>query len=127
LGYLASHEAFPKARAVAARALELDPELAQAHATLGWAGWAYDWDWVAAERRLLDAEALSPNDAMARYCHALMLAALGRFEDAHLNQRLALDPLSLLITERACASRCSPLRTAMSAFRFLRWIPDSSG
>jgi TolB-like protein/Flp pilus assembly protein TadD len=99
LGYLAPEDAFPKAKAAAAKALDLDPTLAEAHATLGWAGWAYDWDWLAAENCFRRAEELSPNDAMVRFWHALMLAALGHFEEAHVEIQRAwyLDPLSLVI------------------------------
>jgi TolB-like protein/Tfp pilus assembly protein PilF len=99
VSYLAPGDAFPKAKAAAARALELDPTLAEAHATLGWAGWAYDWDWPTAEARFDRAEELSPSDGMARFWHAMMLAALGRFEEALVEIQRAwdLDPLSLAI------------------------------
>ena len=99
VSYLAPGDAFPQAKAAAAKALELDPTLAEAHATLGWAGWAYDWDWPTAEARFHRAEELSPSDGMARFWHAMMLAALGRFEEALVEIQRAwdLDPLSLAI------------------------------
>jgi Flp pilus assembly protein TadD len=99
VSYLAPEDAFPKAKAAAAKALELNPALGEAHATLGWASWAYDWDWLAAEDCFHRAEELSPNDGMARFWHAMMLAALGRFEEALVEIQRAwnLDPLSLAI------------------------------
>jgi len=99
VGYLAPEDAFPKAKAAAAKALELDPALAEAHATLGWTGWAYDWDWLAAEDCFHRAKELSPSDGMARFWYAMMLAALGRFEEALVEIQRAwdLDPLSLAI------------------------------
>jgi serine/threonine-protein kinase len=99
VSYLAPGDAFPKAKAAAGRALELDPALAEAHAVLGWASWAYDWDWLATEDCFRRAEALSPNDGMGRFWHAMMLAGLGRFEEALVQIQRAwdLDPLSLVI------------------------------
>jgi TolB-like protein/tetratricopeptide (TPR) repeat protein len=99
VSYLAPAEAFPNARAAAAKALDLDPSLAEAHATLGWVGWAYEWDWCAAEARFHRAEELSPSYGIVRYWHAIMLAALGRFDEALAEIQLAwdLDPLSLAI------------------------------
>ncbi|MGH9852041.1 MAG: winged helix-turn-helix domain-containing protein, partial [Blastocatellia bacterium] len=43
-------EAFPKARAAAVKALEIDDTLAEARASLGWTKWVYDWDWPGSER-----------------------------------------------------------------------------
>ncbi len=99
LGYLPPREAFPKAKTAANRALALDPAFAPALAALGWVNWAYEWDWLAAERHLTRAEELSPNDAMARFWHALLLAALGRFDAAliQIDRAWDLDPLSLVI------------------------------
>ena len=73
--------------------------LAEAHGTLGWVSWAYDWEWLASERHFLRAEELSPADGMIRFWHAMLLAALGRFDDAHAEIERAwdLDPLSLVI------------------------------
>ncbi len=50
LTYLSPVETFPKAKAAATRALEIDETLADAHATLAYATWYYDWDWTTAER-----------------------------------------------------------------------------
>jgi serine/threonine-protein kinase len=45
-------EAFPKAKAAARRALELDPNLAEAHTSLAFVEFGYDWNWAEAEQRL---------------------------------------------------------------------------
>ncbi len=99
LGYLAPHSAFPKAKAAARKALELDPTLAEAHAALGWATWVYDWDWVEAESCFLRAEELSPSCALARFWHAMLLAAMARFDEAYaeIERAWELDPLSLVV------------------------------
>lgn len=47
-----SHEAFPRAKEAALRALAIDSSLAEAHAALALIRWNYDWDWAGAERDL---------------------------------------------------------------------------
>src|SRR5262249_6931649 len=49
-GGLAPRDAFPKAKAAALRALELDESLAEAHASLGFVATLYDWEWTVAEK-----------------------------------------------------------------------------
>jgi len=53
-------EAFPKAKATAEKALELDQNCGEAHAALGWAATGYDWDWGTAEREFRRAVELKP-------------------------------------------------------------------
>ena len=53
-------EAFPRAKAAALRALEIDPNLAEAHTALGTVSWGYDWDWLTAEREFKKALELNP-------------------------------------------------------------------
>lgn len=50
-GYMAPHDGFPRARAAALRALELDSRLADAHATVGLERMFYGWDWSPLKRR----------------------------------------------------------------------------
>jgi tetratricopeptide (TPR) repeat protein len=78
------------------KALELDDELAEAHAILGFISLSYDWDWPAAERQCKRAIELNPNCAEAHYPYACYLSALGRHEEAVAEARRALDldPLS---------------------------------
>ena len=104
LGYY-SHRApsrvYPRAKAAAARALEIDPSLAEAHASLGYAMLFYDRDWLAAERHFQTAISLNPNYASAHQWHGWYLLAMGRFDDtlAAMNRASELDPLSLIIND----------------------------
>lgn len=88
--------AFPKARAAALRALELDPAAAEARATLGVVRYQYDWDWVQAEQEFRSAIALNSSYATARQWYAEYLSYAQRFEEAEAEIAFArvLDPLS---------------------------------
>jgi TolB-like protein/DNA-binding winged helix-turn-helix (wHTH) protein/Tfp pilus assembly protein PilF len=98
-GITPPNDAMPKARAAATKALEIDPEQAEAHASLGLVLWEYDWKRNDAERELRRAIELSPGYATAHQWLAEMLAEQGRAEEAwHEIQRAQeLDPLSLAI------------------------------
>lgn len=95
---IASRELLPKSKAAALRALELDPDLAEAHTALGWVEFFFDWDWNAAENEFRKALELSPNNADARRGLAHLFSNLGRGDEAIAEGRRAreLDPLSLL-------------------------------
>jgi serine/threonine protein kinase/Flp pilus assembly protein TadD len=97
--YVATREAFPRAKAAATRALDLDATLAEAHTSLIFAGLYYDWDWLAAEREYKRAIELNPNYATAHQWYALSLPPRGRLEEAIVEMKRAqeLDPLSLSI------------------------------
>jgi TolB-like protein len=99
MGYLAPRKVFPKALAAVRRALDLDPMLAEAHALVGWASWAYDWDWKRSESCFHRAEELAPSCGLARQYHAFLLTILGRFDEAieEIDYASRLDPLSLVI------------------------------
>lgn len=92
-------EGYPRAKAAVLKALELDPELAEAHASLAHLHMRYDWDWAAAGREFLRALALNPNYAVARHWHAIYLTIMGRHDEALAEGRAAqrLDPLSPVI------------------------------
>jgi DNA-binding winged helix-turn-helix (wHTH) protein/Tfp pilus assembly protein PilF len=92
-----------EAKRAATRALELDPKLGEAHASLGFSTFLYDWDFPEAERRFKRAIELKPNYAEAHHWYAIYLANMGRHEDAiHEAQRAQeLDPLSLLMNQTA--------------------------
>lgn len=75
-------EAMPKAAAAAARALEIDSRLPEAHAALAVVKHHYDWDWVGAEEAYRRALALNPDYPGARLRYAWLLLALSRWEDA---------------------------------------------
>jgi tetratricopeptide (TPR) repeat protein len=75
-------EVMPKAKAAAAKALELDGGLAEAHISLAYASFTYDWDWTAAERHFRQALAVSPSDVWNHAFYPLYLSSLGRFKEA---------------------------------------------
>jgi adenylate cyclase len=92
--YLSVREVMPKARALAARALELDPDSSLAHAALGNIAMQFDHDWPRAETEFRTAIRLNPNNARARRFYGLLLIALERFEEAKEEYRNAIrvDP-----------------------------------
>jgi len=98
-GGLAPHDAFPKARAAAERALELDESLAEAHNSLAWTKLVYDWDWGGAEQSFRRALELNPRYAMAHAWYAMHLTWTGQLDAGlrHADQAQQLDPLSLII------------------------------
>ena len=81
------------------KAVELDDQLGEAQASLGFYYFLYDWDFAAAERQFERALELSPNYAAAHHWYAIYLANLGRHVEADQQARRAveLDPLSLLM------------------------------
>jgi tetratricopeptide (TPR) repeat protein len=97
--YIAPTEAFPRAKAAAARALELDPTLAEPHTSLAYAELYYDWNWPGAEEEFKRAIRANPNYATAHHWYSVYLTAMGRHEEAYAEIRRAqeLDPLSLAI------------------------------
>ena len=92
-------ETFPLGKAAAKRALELDPNLAQARAPLAYALFYYDWNWPEAQREMLRCLAEAPSDATAHNYYGSFLTALGRFDEAMAHWRRAqeLDPLAAVL------------------------------
>ncbi|MGN6186543.1 MAG: winged helix-turn-helix domain-containing protein [Thermoanaerobaculia bacterium] len=86
----------PKAEAAARRALELDGELAEAHASMGAIHEIFDWKWERAQEEYLTALRLNPAYVTARQWYALALAHRGRIADALAQIKVAsdADPLS---------------------------------
>lgn len=97
--FAAADDAFPRALAAAARALEIHPELGEALAVRAYVELHYDRDWPAAERDFLRAIELEPNLAVTRLWYVNLLIASGRFAecDEHIRRALELDPLSLIL------------------------------
>ena len=87
----------PKAEAAALKALELDETLAEAHASLGFVGFSYDWDWPAAEREFKKAIDLNPGYVTTYHWYAAYLMTVGRATEgmAMAQRGLELDPLSM--------------------------------
>ena len=96
---LPTKETFPRAKAAAEKALSIDDQLAEAHTSLAYAIHTYEWDWPAAERAYRRAIELNPNYATAHQWYAEFLTAMGRFDEAEREGRLALalDPMSPII------------------------------
>jgi TolB-like protein/DNA-binding SARP family transcriptional activator/Tfp pilus assembly protein PilF len=91
---------FPLAREAAERALELDPDLPEAHAALGNVLFNYDWDLPAAEARYRRAIRSHPGYGMARHWLSLLLTAAGRPDEAlqEIYDALEMDPRSPVLT-----------------------------
>jgi TolB-like protein/DNA-binding winged helix-turn-helix (wHTH) protein len=96
-GFLSPKEAFPKAKEAAIKALELDPSLAEAHASIASVKFFNDWDWSGAVNEIRQAIALNPNNASAHRRYAEYLAAVGRFDEAlkEMERGRDLDPFSI--------------------------------
>ena len=86
-------------RIVAEKALSIDETLAEAHAALGWIKFAYDWDWLGAERSFKQAIKLNPRYATAYNWYAALLSIINRHEEAIRFMTLAqeYDPGSAII------------------------------
>jgi tetratricopeptide (TPR) repeat protein len=97
-GFAAPRNAFPKAKAAALKALEIDPALSEAHASLAYANFYYDWDWLGAGREFKRSIELNPSYATAHTFYANYLMAVGRHQEAlaELEKAQELDPLSLI-------------------------------
>ena len=96
VGALDPEQAYPKAKAAVARALALDPDLAEAHCTAAFGKFVYEFDWPGAEAEFKRALELSPSNSDTYDLYGRMCSALGRFEEAIALQRRAhdLDPLA---------------------------------
>jgi len=88
-------EATAKARAAAAKALQLDDSLAEAHTSLGMIKLSYDWDWAGAEQEFKRAMELNPGYPLAYIMYGQYLTIIGRQADAlpYFEKAHRLDPL----------------------------------
>ncbi len=92
-------EAFPKAKAAAIQALELDNTLGEAHNSLAFVLDGFDWDLSSGGKEFQRAIELNPGYATAHHWYAWHLSLVGRFDEAIVEMKKAenLDPLSLII------------------------------
>jgi tetratricopeptide (TPR) repeat protein len=91
-------DAMPSARRAATKAIELDPNLAEAHASLADVLLHFDRDWQAADREYRRAIQCNPDYALGYHWYANLLAARGQHEAAHIAimHALEIDPISII-------------------------------
>ncbi|HRJ89622.1 MAG TPA: tetratricopeptide repeat protein, partial [Pyrinomonadaceae bacterium] len=101
-GNFRPNEYMPQAKQAALKALEIDPNLAEAHASLGEAIFYYDYDWAGAEKAFKRAIELNPKYATARQWYGELLSLGGRQDEAirEMSKALELDPFSMIINRQ---------------------------
>lgn len=115
-GVLPPDSAFPLARRSAERALQMAPQLGEAHAALGSVLYQYDRDFDAADRAYRRAIELKPHYAEAHHWYSLFLLASGREEEAAVRVQRAIELDSL-----------SPvMRTSLARHQYFRGDPASA-
>ncbi len=99
LSVLPPQEAYPKSKAAAARAIQLDETVSLAHSALGWVTMFYDRDWAGAEREFKRAIEINPSNADAHQGHAFYFVVREQFDQAlaEIQRAREFDPLSLII------------------------------
>jgi TolB-like protein/DNA-binding winged helix-turn-helix (wHTH) protein len=97
-GFMSPAEVLPKAYAAAQKAVEIDPQSAEAHASLALV-LDHQWDWLRAELEFKRALALNPQYANAHHWYGDYLSIQGRHDEAlvEAERALELDPLNLMI------------------------------
>jgi serine/threonine-protein kinase len=93
----------PQAKQAALKALELDPNLAEAHVSLGRVLFDYEYDFAGAEKLYKRAIELDPNYATAHQWYALLLVSSGRNDEGvrETTKAIDLDPFSMVINRSA--------------------------
>ncbi|HSY65144.1 MAG TPA: protein kinase [Terriglobales bacterium] len=99
-GRMAPSVAAPRTKQALTKALEIDQDLAEAHASLGLMKQSFEWDWVGAEKEYRRATELNSNYPTAHHWYGLFLCEMKRNDEAVREGRLAqtLDPLSPIIS-----------------------------
>jgi eukaryotic-like serine/threonine-protein kinase len=95
-GYLPPKDAFPKGRAAAMRALQLDPDLGEAHTSLAGVLWLHDWQWPEAETEFKRSLTLNPAYPTANHWYAEYEMTMGRQVEGieRMKKGQELEPLS---------------------------------
>jgi TolB-like protein/DNA-binding winged helix-turn-helix (wHTH) protein/Tfp pilus assembly protein PilF len=121
---LSPRDSYSKTKAAVLKALELDPSLAQAHATLADMRSAYEWDWSGAEAEFKRALELNPGYATAHHWYAQYLTSRGRHEEAlaEIHRAMELDPLSPSINAYAGSAFYMAREYDMSVEQLLKMI-----
>jgi TolB-like protein len=100
--YASPAECTPKAKAAAQRALELDPELPEAHTVSAMIAATYDWDWAKAEAGFKRALELDPNVSITHYRYAwTYLSPMGRHDEAIAEMKIAMEKEPLYLIQGA--------------------------
>jgi len=99
-------EGFEAAKAYARKAIELDDTLAEAHASLAWSLFIFDWNWPEAEREFRRAIELDPRYASAHQWYAFMLAAKGAFGEALVESHTAVELDAASASARRSLATC---------------------
>ena len=81
--YLPPKEAMPMGKEAALKALEIDDALGEAHNSLAYVKSRFEWNWIEAEKEFKRAIELSPNYATAHHWYAILLAQMGRSDEAY--------------------------------------------
>jgi serine/threonine protein kinase/tetratricopeptide (TPR) repeat protein len=95
LGWAPVAEGYARTKEAAARALELEPDLAEGHTQMGWIQMMNEWDFRSAKQSFARALEVMPGNALALRVAGSLAGILGRTEDAIALQRRAIeqDPL----------------------------------
>ncbi|MBZ5724906.1 MAG: tetratricopeptide repeat protein [Acidobacteriia bacterium] len=126
-GLMSPADGMPKAKAAASRAIALDPQLGEAHASLALIRGLYDWEWEDAELLYQSAIALNPGYATVHQWLAVdHYAMLGRFDEARVEVDLSLqlDPLSGILREGRAYLLMLERRYEEAALRLRELIGD---
>ena len=96
-------EAYPRAKAAAKKALEIDPKLGEAYASLGWISMLYDWDWQTAEKEFRHAIKINPDYTPTHLYYSMYLDITGRFDESidEMKKAQELSPLEPLVNARS--------------------------
>ncbi|QYO66046.1 winged helix-turn-helix domain-containing protein [Leptolyngbya sp. 7M] len=98
---------YNRSKEMALKALELDPQSANALTSLAWVKRVHDWDWRGAEEDFRKAIEIDPNYVTARQWYALLLTTLKRHDEAlfHMERARELEPLSRSVAMNLFAVR----------------------
>lgn len=96
---ISPRDSFPSALSAATRAVQIDPESAEAHTALAYIHEHYEWNWAEADRELTYALTLDPNYELARqwYSYEVLHRGDAQRAVAEMRRALALDPVSFRV------------------------------
>lgn len=124
-------DVMPKLKASVEKALELDPDLSQAHVARAFL-YEYDFDWAGAEKEYRRAIELSPNYDFARNNYAFFLSVLDRQDEAlkQLEEQRLRDPLNQrmwLLQKGIVQVQARKFDEALATYRDARAVDPSNG